>query len=605
MTSLLPHPVRPDLRTTITQLVAHWVHVAPDAPAIRYGADEMRYGELSARADQLAARLAEHGVSLETAVAVVLPRGPELVVTMLAVLRAGGYYVPLDPAYPVERQRFILTDSHATLVVTDAAHADKLPADSPPVLRIDDQDSYDPADGVRTPPVDATPDGAAYLIYTSGSTGRPKGVVVDHASVTELVTTEPRIAIAPGDVVAQLAPTSFDASTFEIWGALCRGGTLVLFDTTVVGVAELAAQIRRWRPDWLFLTTGLFHLIARYDPAALDSVGCLIAGGDVLSPEYVAEAARRTRLYAAYGPTETTVFASLHAVTAPTPDRVPIGTPLAGMHWRVLDPQLRPVPDGEIGEIVLGGVGIARGYHGQPELTAERFLPDPFSPEPGRRMYRTGDRGARRPDGALDFHGRLDRQVKIRGFRVELGEIEAVLRRHPDLADALSVAVSTNAEEKRIAAYAVPHPGRQVNTFALRAWLGERLPGYLMPATLVLLEDPPLDPNGKPDRSRLPAPWTARADLPGLPDYCAPATDLQRLLCEVSAEVLELDQVGVDDDFFELGGDSLRSVWLLERLRSVGVEISAGEFFGGPTPRDLADLAGARSARTPEAARWS
>jgi amino acid adenylation domain-containing protein len=582
--------LRPD---TIHALVSRWSRTQPEAPAVATAEVTVGYGELDARADRLAGLLAGRGVGLETRVAVALPRGPDLVVAFLAVLKAGGTYVPLDPTYPQQRRAFVLKDADVALVVTDRAGAAAFEGHAVDVVTLDDASVARP--GLAPPAVPVGPTNAAYIVYTSGSTGQPKGVVVDHASVVGLVEDEPRIAVHPGQTIAQLAPAAFDASVFEIWGALCRGGRVAIMDAQVT-IAELGVQLRRWEPDWLFLTTGLFHLLAQHDLAALDSVGCLLTGGDVLSPRHIrAAAGTRARVHAAYGPTETTVFASLHRVPAPPQDgaelaRVPIGTALAGMAMYVLGPDLRPLPAGRVGEIYLGGLGVGRGYHGRAALTAERFLPDPFSTVAGRRMYRTGDLGCLLADGAVDFRGRVDRQVKVRGFRIELGEIESSLLSHPDIGGAVVVAAGDDGAEKRLAGYVVPAPQRKLNAAAVRDWLGEQLPAYMVPATFVVLDALPLDPNGKPDRGRLPSPFLARAEMTFLPPFEAAGTETEQILVEAWADVLTMDVVGVDDDFFLLGGDSLRSVAMLERLREYGIELDAGQFFANPTVRELAEV---------------
>lgn len=574
---------------TIHAKVQQWSRTQPDAPAVVTAETTVTYGELDARAERLAAALVAHGVGQQSRVAVALPRGPGAVVAFLAVLKAGGTYVPLDLAYPEQRRAFILRDAEVTLALSDAEGAKALAGHDVGVLSVEDADEEPRPDQATL----AGPEHAAYVVYTSGSTGLPKGVVVDHASVLRLVDDESRIAVQPGQAVAHLAPVAFDASIFEIWGALCRGGQVVVLDPRA-SIAELGAALRRWTPDWLFLTTGLFHLLAQHDVAALDSVGCLITGGDVLSPAHINAAARtKCQVYAAYGPTETTVFASLHRIVASdgdSPEMAPvsIGTELAGKALYILGPDLRPVADGEVGEIYIGGLGIARGYHQRPALTAERFLPDPFSQLPGRRMYRTGDLGRRAGDGTVDFHGRVDRQVKVRGFRVEPGEIESTLLGHPDVGTAAVVAVGGGDREKRLVGYVVPAPGRTLSLGLLSDWLGERLPAYLVPATFVPLESMELDPNGKPDRTRLPDPFKPRAELTHLPPFAPAETVTERAIAGAWADVLELDMVGIDDDFLMLGGDSLRSVSVLERLRKQGIVLNAGQFFTHPTIRELA-----------------
>ncbi|WP_433389491.1 amino acid adenylation domain-containing protein [Micromonospora sp. KLBMP9576] len=593
MIGLSESAVRSMRQDTIHALVRQWSRSQPEAPAIATGTTTLSYGELDARAERLAAVLRERGVGVETRVAVALPRGAAMIVAFLGVLRAGGTYVPLDPAYPRQRRAFILDDAGVRLVLTDEAGRAGLDGQPVDVVTLDEAEAA--AGHERTaPPAEAGAANAAYVVYTSGSTGTPKGVVVDHASVLRLIGDDPRIAVLPGQTVAHLAPAAFDASIFEIWGALCRGARVVVLDPQVT-IAQLGGELRHWSPDWLFLTTGLFHLLAQHDLAALDSVGCLLTGGDVLSPAYVrAAAGTRCRVHAAYGPTETTVFASLHRITPPVDDGaaklppVPIGTALTGMALYVLGPDLRPLPAGQVGEIYVGGHGVARGYHRRATLTAERFVADPFSAAPGRRMYRTGDLGCLAPDGSVDFRGRVDRQVKVRGFRIELGEIESTLLGHPHVGGAAVLALGEAGHDKRLVAYVVPAPGRVLTVAAIRDWLDERLPGHMVPATFVVLDSLPLDPNGKPDRGLLPNPFLARAELTFLPPLAPPTTETEQILAAAWVDVLELDVVGVDDDFFLLGGDSLRSVSMLEQLRRAGIHLEAGQFFAHPTIRELA-----------------
>ena len=584
--------VRSPGQDTIHAYVGRWSRIQPDAPAITTAETTVSYAELDARAERLAGVLRDRGAGLETRVAVALPRGPGSVVAFLAVLKAGGAYVPLDPDYPAQRRAFIIADADVQFVVTDGPGRASLAEHDVDIIALDSPDDQPLAGPAAALGAQADGANAAYVIYTSGSTGQPKGVVVDHASVIGLVEDDARIGIQPGETIAHSAPTAFDASVFEIWAALCRGGRVAVLDARVT-IAELGQDLRRCKPDWLFLTTGLFHLLAQHDVAALDSVGCLLTGGDVLSPQHVQAAARtRCRVYAAYGPTETTVFTSLHRVGPAADDAelalVPIGTALTGKAMYVLGPDLRPRPAGEVGEIYVGGLGVARGYHRRGALTAERFVADPFSPVPGQRMYRTSDLGCLAADGSVDFRGRADRQVKVRGFRVELGEIESTLLRHPDVGDAVVVALAGAGVEKRLVAYVVPAPERVVTVIAVRDWLGEQLPAHMVPATFVVLDAIPLDPNGKPDRRLLPDPFVARAELTFLLPFEPPTTETEQVMAELWAEVLDLDVAGIDDDFFLLGGDSLRSVYMLERLRQYGIELNAGQFFTHTTIRSLA-----------------
>jgi acyl-CoA synthetase (AMP-forming)/AMP-acid ligase II len=433
-------------------------------------------------------------------------------------------------------------------------------------------------------------------MYTSGSTGTPKAVAVTHADVTDLLISDKRLTVLPGQVVAHLAPTAFDASTFEIWAALTAGARIEVIADGRQSAHELGVRLRSCRPDWLFLTTGLFHLLVDSDPDALRSVGVLITGGDVLSPRHVQRAAGLVagRLYAAYGPTETTVFASLHEVSprsAAIPHHVPLGRVLTSKTMRVLGDDLAELPAGEIGQIYIGGTGLARGYHGRPGLTAQRFVADPCPASPGARLYRTGDRGRLLPDGDLQFCGRDDRQVKLRGFRIELGEIEAMLATHP-MVGAQAVVLVAEESGKRLVAYVTASGTGELRPADLRSWLAARLPDYMLPSNYVLLDALPLDPNGKVDRRALPAAWTARAmlDRRGLPPFVAPSGPVPLLIAEAFVDSLGIDEVGIDDNFFMLGGDSLCSVRALEHMRENGLVVSSRDFFRHPTVAQLAEL---------------
>ncbi|MFE3071908.1 non-ribosomal peptide synthetase [Streptomyces sp. NPDC059247] len=596
------------------QLIHQWVAEAaaedPDAVAVTAGDAVLTYRSLEADATALARVLREHGVTAGSRVVVAVPRSTDFVIAALAVLKAGGAYVPIDPEYPERRRQLILSDSGAALIVTAGTGGTEGPdgfptvdmraaltatapetatvtetATAPETATGSGRDGGDPAPDVR-------PEDLAYIVYTSGSTGTPKGVCITHAAVTDLIGSDPRLAVGRGEVVAHLAPTAFDAATFEIWSALARGATVAALGKDEISVAELGRTLRAVRPDWMFLTTGLFHLLVDHDVEMFSAVGTVLTGGDVLSPQHVRAAAAQVSrdLYAAYGPTETTVFATLHKVDpARSYERVPIGRVLDGKKLYVLDGDLREVPPGEVGEIFLGGNGLARCYHDRAALTAERFLPDPYSPEAGGRLYRTGDLGRVLPDGEVEFIGRTDRQVKVRGFRVELGEIEAALSAHEEIGAVAVLALGDDENSKRLVAYVAPAGRAELSTAKLRRWVDETLPAYLAPSRYVRMDTLPLDPNGKVDRKALPRPWATRAEL-DLPSPVTPGTDTERLVTQVMADVLGLDEVGVEDDFYALGGDSLRSVRMLEQLRSLGITISSREFMRRPTAHGLTGL---------------
>jgi amino acid adenylation domain-containing protein len=530
----------------VHQLFEEWVERTPDAPALTYGDRTLTYAELNRLADLRAAELREQGPG--SIIPLTAERSPDLILGMLAILKAGGAYLPLDPALPEERRNWVLEDAGARPTA-----------------------------------------GLAYVMYTSGSTGRPKGVEVGHASIVRLVRPggSGPFEVGPGETWLQLAPAAFDASTLEIWGALANGGHLVLLQEGTPSLDGIAAAVRRHGVTSLWLTSGLFHqMVAERGLGDLTTLRQLLTGGDVLSAPHSEEALRQLpglRLIAAYGPTENTVFTSCHPITRPLGASVPIGRPIPGTRIHLLDAHLQPVPMGAPGRLFTGGHGLARGYLRRPDLTAERFVPDPFADlwnEPGARLYDTGDLARRRPDGVLEFLGRTDTQVKIRGHRVEPGEVEAVLREHPDVADAVVLARPDAAGQRRLVAWVVPPP-----TSPLRPWLEQRLPEPLIPAAFVGLDAFPLTPNGKVDRRALPDPEEPRHEA----GFTGPRTPAEEVLEGIWGEVLGLERIGIEEDFFERGGHSLSAIQVVSRVRKTfGVELPLRALFEEPTIAALA-----------------
>ncbi len=573
--------------TSIHAVFEAQVRATPDAVAVSCGDAELTYRELDHRGDQLARRLRRAGVRSETPVGLLLPRSPEMVVAILAVLKAGGAYVPLDPGEPRARLAWMLEDARVPLVVTRGPLPEGLPPGIHALQLEREADAIAQEDGARleapAPPTGG--DSLAYVMYTSGSTGRPKGVCVIHRGVVRLVKQASYARLTADEVLLQLAPTAFDASTFEIWGALLNGGRLVVFPGDRPSFSELEDVIRRGRVTTLWLTAGLFNAVIEARPQALASLRQLLVGGEALSVPHVQKALAElpgVAIINGYGPTEGTTFTCCFAVTgAAGLASIPIGLPIANTTAHVLDRHLAPVPVGVPGELYAGGDGIARGYLSRPQLTAERFVPDPFAADPAARLYRTGDRVRRLPDGNLEFLGRLDQQVKIRGHRVEVGEIEAALSSHPAVRACVVTAREDTLGDRRLCAYAVL--GEAVTAAALREHLAATLPDYLVPAAFVTLEALPLTPSGKVDRKALPAPSTSA--LPGDERaFAAPRTPAEELLAGIWAEVLRLDRVGVHDDFFALGGHSLIATRVIARLGSAfGVELPLRALFEAPT----------------------
>ncbi|CAM4456833.1 non-ribosomal peptide synthetase [Nocardia ninae] len=544
-----------------------------DRLAISAADGDLTYAELNDRANRLAGRLLTLGIQPDDPVGVDLPRSGQLIVALLAVLKAGAGYLALDPYQPEEVRSTVLADAGVKVVVTS-----ELMAEAPQV----------PA---TLPPVPACGDSVAYFAYTSGSTGRPKGVCVPHRAVLRLISDQEFLPIRPDDVFLHLAPVAFDASTLEIWGPLLNGARLVVTPPGDISLPELAQLIEREAVTTLWLTAGLFHAMVEAGLSRLRGVRYLLAGGDVLSPAHVDRALRElpgTTLINGYGPTENTTFTACYRITAPIgAGRVPIGRPIRGTTVHLLDRALRPVADGEVGELFAAGAGLALGYRNNAALTADRFLPNPFAEVPGDRLYRTGDLALRRPDGVLEFHGRTDEQVKIRGFRVETAQVETALRHHPEVLDA--VVVAQDRDNGRVLAAFYLSDFAQTSA-DLREHLSATLPQYMIPAAFQWLDQLPLTGNGKIDRKRL-----ATTVMPGRPElsteYRAPSTDTEAWLAQLWGDLMQLDTIGVDDDFFELGGHSLMATRItLEIGARYGQTVPPVAFYEDPTIAQLSVL---------------
>jgi amino acid adenylation domain-containing protein len=570
----------------VQQRFAQQAARTPDAVALRV-ADQppdqhLSYRELNRRADALAQQLEAAGVGPEVIVGVCLPRAPDLIVALLAILKAGGAYLPLDPDWPPQRQRQLLQQAGAGLLIDrEGQHALTAPV-------------------AATAPPPARP--LAYLCSTSGSTGTPKAVAITHPSILRLVDPINGFRLGPGSAVLHLAPVAFDAATLEIWGPLLNGGTLVLAPPEPPSLADLAALLRRQQITTLWLTAGLFHAMVDQELDALAGVRQVLAGGDVLHPAAVrrllAAFPEGHELINGYGPTENTTFTCCQRFRAGehwSGADVPIGTPIAMTSVHLLEPGGQPCPIGVPGELHIGGAGLARGYHNNPEGTAERFIPDPFSPEPAARLYRSGDLASWTTEGRLAFHGRIDQQIKLRGFRIEPGEIEAHLLAHPAVAQAAVVLRRDDPAHPRLIAYWVPalpaadHGGGATAAAAgeFGAFLAERLPDVMVPSAFVPLETLPLTANGKLDRRALPAPSLAgdRADRR------PPGTDLERQLHGLWAEVLGHDDFGITDNFFVIGGHSLAAARLLARIeQDLAIRLPLATIFHAPQIQRMAEL---------------
>ncbi|UZF91586.1 amino acid adenylation domain-containing protein [Bosea sp. NBC_00550] len=557
---------------TLVTLFAARVAAQPRHVALSLGSTSLTYAELDSRADRLAHRLAAMGAGPGAIVGLCLPRSLDLIVAMLAILKSGAAYLPLDPAYPGERLAFMVEDANAMLVVAASNCADWLPSGR---RRLDPHDQGDAEATDRALPArKAEASDLAYVIYTSGSTGRPKGVAIEHGAVTRLFSaTQHWFGFRPTDVWTLFHSVSFDFSVWEIWGALLHGGRLVIVPEATA--RDPVAFLRLLADDGVTVLNQTPSAFAALDRADHDVSGrdrlalrLVIFGGEALDPRRLAGWYRRrgehAHLVNMYGITETTVHVTYRPMSpADTELRAsPIGHPIPDLDILLLDGEtMQPVPAGEVGEIFVAGAGLARGYLNRPDLTASRFVPHPH--KPGERLYRSGDLARLNEDGEYEHLGRADQQVKIRGFRVELGEIEAALLSHPAIGQAAALLRSDDGHD-RLVGYLVANGGERPSPSALKAHLAQALPDHMVPGTFVFVPHLPLTVNGKLDRAALPPPNRSRPD--SVAPYCAPRNALERRLAEVVADVLQIDHLGIDDNFFDLGGNSLLLVEIHRRL---------------------------------------
>jgi amino acid adenylation domain-containing protein len=586
------------------QLVEKQAVERPEAVALTFQGRSMTFGELNRRANQLAHHLRMLGIGLESRVGLAVERSFEMVIGLLGVHKAGAAYVPLDPSYPPDRLAFMLEDAGVNAVLTLAHGSRPIPYSEVPypecadytVLCLDSdwpkverQDDDNPDSRVSLANL-------AYVIYTSGSMGRPKGVLVEHGSLTNVVCEHIRtFAVQPGDRVLQFVSLNFDAAQAEIWRALAAGATLCLATPEELMPGQpLMDVLKNQRITMAALLPSVISNLPL--DQELPALRVLVAGGEVFPAEMAAHWGRGRRLYHTYGPTETTVCAAI-AADWDSHKPVPLGRPIANTQVYVLDRRLQPVPVGVPGELHIGGAGVARGYHQQPELTADRFIPSPFSRVPGARLYRTGDKVRWLPDGQLQFLGRFDEQVKIRGYRIELGEIEAVLGQHPNVLQGVVLARADCPGDKRLVAYVVPQRQPAPSVTGLKAFLKGKLPDYMVPAAYVFLDRMPLTSNGKADRRALPAADVSRPELER--ELVPPRTPIEEVIGGIWADLLHVQEVGIHDSFFELGGHSLLATQVVSRLRvTFQVEVPLRTLFKNPTVAGLSEaVERARQAR--------
>jgi amino acid adenylation domain-containing protein len=578
-------------RRLVHQAIADRARACPAATAVIHDETRLMFSELDSRANQLAHLLCSRGVGPEVLVGVCVRPGPDLIIALLGVLKSGGAYVPLDSSAPTERLRWILADSGAAVALTRQPFPAPIGDDRLQVINLEAMQSHLAAQPATDPQCSVDPDNLAYVIYTSGSTGRPKAVQITHAGLANYLSTAVRDYCGDSAGGAPLLSTvSCDLMVPVLYATLMSGQPVrVLPDDVDLG--RLGPTLTDAGPfDFIKLTPSHLGVLSRQ--LSLDQInglaGTLIVGGEALPGTSVQPWVDHLggRVINSYGPTEATVGTTAHTVTGRVQSAtVPIGRPIPGVMFYVLDRRNRPVPTGVTGELHIGGAGLARGYGGQPGLTAERFVPNPFGP-PGSRLYRTGDLARLLPDGSIDFIGRTDMQVKIRGHRVETGEVEHALIRLPQVAAALVVPYETAPGDRKLLAYVVPE-GTNLDIPALRAELGRTLPEHMIPGIFVRLDALPLTANGKVDRAALPDPAQLRPTAD--PTLAEETTELQRTICEVWAKALFVEHVGVQDNFFDLGGDSLSAVRVMFQLQQEHrIDVSVHTLYAAPTVAELA-----------------
>ncbi len=582
----------------VHQLFEEKVQQYPDSIAVDFGDKQLTYKQLNTSSNKLAQFLQKIRVGSEALVGICISQSVEMIIGLLGILKAGGAYVPLDPSYPQERLNFMLEDAQVSVLLTQEKLVKHFESFSNPIICIDKDWELITEEKEENYKSDLNSDNLAYVIYTSGSTGKPKGVAVTHIAINRLVCNTNYITLSPSDQIAQASNSSFDAATFEIWGALLNGAKLVGISKDVtLSPRELALQLREKDISVLFLTTALFQQIARDVPQAFTTLKYLLFGGETVDARWIKKVLKYgapKQLIHVYGPTENTTFSSYYHVQD-LPESVTfylIGRPITNTQIYILDTYLQPVPIGVTGELYLGGEGLAREYLNRSELTDEHFIVNPFSNNPKTGLYKTGDLARYQPDGNIEFLGRVDNQVKICGFRIELSEIEVVLSQHPAVKATVVIAGEDVPDDKYLVAYIVPNQeqiltGEAQNfAFLLSQFLKEKLPEYMVPRAYVVLESLPLTPNGKVDRRALPMPDTITFNSQ---DYVAPRSQVEDLLAEIWAKVLGKEQVGVHDNFFELGGHSLLATRLTSRIRDTfQIDLSVRNLFETPTVEQLA-----------------
>ncbi|GLX51530.1 non-ribosomal peptide synthetase [Streptomyces hygroscopicus subsp. hygroscopicus] len=575
-------------RQCVHELFEAQVRRTPTATAVVFEDTAITYGELNARANRLAHHLIDHGVGADEVVGVHLDRGVELVVAVLAVLKAGGAYTMLDTGFPVDRLLSVVEDAGARVVIADSALAARASWPGVSFVRVDSSAERIGQRPDSDPGVAGYPESVACVMFTSGSTGRPKGVLTPHRALVGTFLGQEYVDHGPHHVWLQTSPVSWDGFAVELLAPLLAGSTVVLYPEPKLDVPGIVRAINRHGVTALHVSASLFNLLVEHQPEVLHRVGYIMTAGEAASVAHVAAALRESpglRVLNGYGPVENMGLSTTHPATGRDVERgvVPVGRPLVNKQVFVLDEQLLPVPVGVTGELYVAGAGLARGYLGWPGMTAERFVACPFG-APGERMYRTGDLVRWNHDGQLVFAGRTDDQVKVRGFRIEPGEVEAALAAHPEVGQVAVLVREDRPGDRRLVAYVTPGQGGAPDAADLRGFAARRLPEHMVPSALVVLDALPLTPNGKVDRRALPVP-----EYGGEGTYRAPRTPQEEILCGLFADVLGVGDVGIEDGFFDLGGHSLLAIRLISRIRAVlGAELSIRNLFQAPTVAGIA-----------------
>ncbi|MBW4583715.1 non-ribosomal peptide synthetase [Aetokthonos hydrillicola Thurmond2011] len=552
----------------------------PNSLAVVFADQKLTYYQLNEKSNQIAHYLGKQGVKPEVMVGLCMERSPEMIAGIIGILKAGGSYVPLDPSYPEERLRFILADTKAPVLLLAEKSLTIFSGYEGLIVRIDRDWDQIAQENSTNPNSGVSQINLAYTIYTSGSTGIPKGVTVSHQGLSNLIAAQKQtFDIQQQDSILQFASLNFDASIFEIVMALSSGATLVLgSQNSLMPGPPLVETIQKHSVAIAVLTPSTLSTLP---PADLPNIKKIIVAGEACRADLVAQWSHGRHFFNAYGPTEATVWATV-AKCQDSHEAPPIGNPIKNTRIYILDAQLQPVPVGVAGELCIAGVGLARGYLNRPDLSAEKFMPNPFSKEPGERIYRTGDLARWLPDGNIQFLGRIDQQVKLRGFRIELGEIEAVISQYPNVREAVVIAQDDGVDNKRLVAYVISDQTQVIGVSELRSFLKDKLPNYMVPSAFVFLEAMPLTHTGKVNRKALPPP--ADFDSSSSPTYVAPNSEVEQKIAAIWQQALNLEKVGIHDNFFDLGGHSLLILQVHSQLQEIfGHNLSIAEMFQYPT----------------------